>query len=78
MEKVAIANENSRKLHIEREMSKMRVMLIYLQIGYQKLTLKNPTSKERNQRKELSIKELRDMKLKEELLKQNSKFAMPE
>ena len=38
----------------------MRVMLSYSQIGYQKLTLKGPTSKERNQRKELSIKELRD------------------
>ena len=34
MEKVTIANENSRKWHIEREMIIMRVMLPYSQIGY--------------------------------------------
>ena len=39
MEKVAITNENSRKWNLEREMSIMRVMLSYSQIGYQKLTL---------------------------------------
>ena len=48
-----------------REMGIMRVMLSFSQIGYQKLTLKYPTIKERNQRKELSIKELKDMILKE-------------
>ena len=42
------------------KMSIMRMMLSYSQIGYQKLALRSPTSKERNQRKELSIKELRD------------------
>ena len=64
MEKVTIANKNSMKWHLKREMSIMKFMLFYLQIGYQKLTLRNPTSKERNQRKMLSIKELRDMLLK--------------
>ena len=40
-------------------------MLSYSQIGYQKLTLRNYTSNERNIRKELSIKVMRDMILKE-------------
>ena len=39
---------------------KMRMMFSYSQIGYQKLVLRSPTSKEKYQRKELSIKELRD------------------
>ena len=50
MEKVAIANENSRKWHIEREVSIMKVMLPYSQIGYQKLTLSSQTSKEEPKR----------------------------
>ena len=37
IEKVAMSNENSRKWHIEREISIIRVMLPYSQIGYQKL-----------------------------------------
>ena len=41
------------------------VMLSYSQIEYQKLVLRNHTSKERNQRKELSIKILRKIILKE-------------
>ena len=40
----------------ERETSIRRVMLSYSQIGYQKLTLKAPTSKERNQRRNLASK----------------------
>ena len=34
MEKVTIANENSRKWHLTREMNIMRGMLPYSQIGY--------------------------------------------
>ena len=51
------------KRHFER-MKIIRVILSYLQIKFQKLTLRKHISKERNQRKELSIKELRDMKFK--------------
>ena len=50
---------------ISREMSIIRVMLSYSQIGYKKLTLRNLISKKRNQRNELSIKKLRYMILKE-------------
>ena len=35
--------------------------MFYSQIGYQKLTLKTIIKKEKSQRKELSIKELRDI-----------------
>ena len=59
-----------------REISIMRVMLSYSQTGDRKLTLRNPTSKERNQRKELSIKELKDMILKKQLLNQSSNSTM--
>ena len=75
MVKVSIVNDNSRKWHVERE---MRMMLSYSQIGYQNLTLRYPTSKDKNQRKKLSIKELRDLILKEEFRKQSSKSAMLE
>ena len=68
MEKVAIANENSRKWHIVREMSIMRVMLPDSKIGYQKLTLRNYTSKE-EPKKGTKHKKLRSMVLKEYLLK---------
>ena len=44
-------------------------MLSYLQVWYQKFTLRNHTSKEINQIKELSIKELRDMILKGVVIK---------
>ena len=50
MEKVAIAAENSRKRHLKRN-EYNGVMLSYLQIGYQKLELRNYTSKELNQGK---------------------------
>ena len=53
-------------------------MLSNSQIRYQNLKLRNLTSNERNQRKELSIIKLRYMILKELLLKQNSKSAMSE
>ena len=39
-------------------------MLSNSEIGYQKLTLRNHTSKENNQRMYLSIKKIRDMILK--------------
>ena len=45
MEKVVIINKNSRKWHLEREMSIMREMLSYSQTGYKKLALWNPIKK---------------------------------
>ena len=69
MEKVAIATEKSRKRHLERnEYKESNVVLLTNWIS--KINIKkNNTSKERNQRKEQSIKEQRDMILNESLLK---------
>ena len=68
MGKVAIATEKSRKRHLERnEYKESDVVLLTNWIS--KINIKNHTSKERNQRKEQSIKEQRDMILKESLLK---------
>ena len=64
MEKVAIATDKSKKRHLERnEYKESDVVLLTNWIS--KISIKNHTSKERNKRKELSIKELRDMILKE-------------
>ena len=62
--RVAIAAENSRKRLLERnKYNEGDVVLLTNWIS--KLSLRNHTSKERNQRKEQSIKELRNMILKE-------------
>ena len=67
MEKVAIAAENSWKRHLERnKYNEDDVVLLTNWIS--KLSLRSHTSKERNQRKEQIIKELREMILKEYLL----------
>ena len=64
MKKVAIAAENSRKRHFERnKYNEDDVVLLTNWIS--KLSLRNHTLKERNQRKEQTINELRDMILKE-------------
>ena len=64
MKKMEIAAKNSRKRHFERNKNNEDdVVLLTNWISI--LSLRNHTSKERNQRKEQGIKELRDMILKE-------------
>ena len=64
MEKVKIAAENLRKRHQERNKYYEGDVVLFTN-WISKLSLRNYASKERNQKKEQSIKELRDMILKE-------------
>ena len=64
MEKVAIVAENLRRLHFERNKENEGDVVLLTNL-ISKLSLRNHTSKERNQRKEQSINKLRDMMLKE-------------
>ena len=74
MENVKIANENSRKWDLERN-ENSEVILSFWQIRCQKLTLNNPTQKERNQRKELSIKKTERHDIKGVVTKVNNQVC---